>query len=382
MRRFPTLKRIGGAGLVILVAASACVTRQERRDFYVWLDEEPENGVAIRGVPPFSAGDSGGAAALNAIAAFWKAPGGLVSRAEVQLLDPEGLLGDTEQLTQLADRRGLWGYAFYGSADAMKTRLTAGVPVMAIVQDDSGRRETRRYVVVIGYHDDARQWLVLDGARRERAVDYTEFRALWRPVRQWMMTVTPPGKADWPMDVRERVALARFWERAGNWMQAIEEYRIAEKQDPMNLDLTLAEALAWQRVGAWHQAEDLYRRVLAVDDLKARAANNLAVVLIESGGDLKEAERWVRRALTIEPANPYFLDTLGHVLLDGGRPREAADVLARARYRARQLPPPVQREIIARLITAYRQSDQEHLARQVLEDYRRGDPEFVDPDDR
>ena len=54
-----------------------------------------------------------------------------------------------------------------------------------------------------------------------------------------------------------------------------------------------------------------YRRLLQMEPGNATAMNNLAYLLVDTGGNLDEAERLVQRALQLIPNEPSFTDTLG-----------------------------------------------------------------------
>lgn len=136
-----------------------------------------------------------------------------------------------------------------------------------------------------------------------------------------------------------------------------------------------ADAVALQARRHRHSAEALYRTLLAENPVHAQAANNLAYLLADAGGDLEEAERLARRAITLEPANPRYLDTMGVVLIKAGREGEAVGVLEKAHARADALPVEEQRKIVMRLVAVYQSTGQDHLARQVMEVYRARDPE-------
>ncbi|HEY2588398.1 MAG TPA: hypothetical protein VGI81_21840, partial [Tepidisphaeraceae bacterium] len=70
--------------------------------------------------------------------------------------------------------------------------------------------------------------------------------------------------------------------------------------------------------------------VLRLDPAFAGANNDLAYTWAEQGKNLSEAEQMVRKALTAEPDNPSFLDSMGWVLYKRGRFGEALGELQRA----------------------------------------------------
>ncbi|MEM6459252.1 MAG: tetratricopeptide repeat protein [Planctomycetota bacterium] len=77
-------------------------------------------------------------------------------------------------------------------------------------------------------------------------------------------------------------------------------------------------------------AERHYRRALALEPGLAPAANNLAMVLADGGGDLDEALAFARAAVAAAPEDPNYHDTLAHVLRRAGRLDEARAAIQRA----------------------------------------------------
>jgi Flp pilus assembly protein TadD len=151
---------------------------------------------------------------------------------------------------------------------------------------------------------------------------------------------------------------------------------VAVKPLPTAVEEMSADALALLARNHRWSAAALYRAVLAEDPRNSLAANNLAYVLISLGGDLGEAERLAMRAITLDPSNPRYLDTMGAVLAAAGRGREAVPFLEKAHARAASLPLDEQRKIVSRLVSVYQETEQGHLARQVMEAYRVKDQGF------
>ncbi len=65
-------------------------------------------------------------------------------------------------------------------------------------------------------------------------------------------------------------------------------------------------------------AKQRYEKALAVNPQSAVAANNLAWIYAEEGGNLDVALNLAQTAKRAAPDNPNFIDTLGFVLLKKG----------------------------------------------------------------
>lgn len=84
------------------------------------------------------------------------------------------------------------------------------------------------------------------------------------------------------------------------------------------------------RVGDKPGTVEAMKRVLSIDKDHLQALNFLAYTYADSGTNLDEAEKMVRRAIELQPNDGYILDTLGWILYKKGRVAEAIRVLEAA----------------------------------------------------
>jgi tetratricopeptide (TPR) repeat protein len=94
--------------------------------------------------------------------------------------------------------------------------------------------------------------------------------------------------------------------------------------------IAMRMANAYEADGRLGDAEKELRRLMAEDPLNADAMNSLGYMLADRGLRLPEAVDLAERAVTIEPENPAYLDTLGWALFKQGRTDEAAAPLSKA----------------------------------------------------
>jgi len=78
-------------------------------------------------------------------------------------------------------------------------------------------------------------------------------------------------------------------------------------------------SLILQDRGDVQGAERTLRDLIARDPMDANALNSLGYMLAERGERLDEAVTFLQRALTIEPGNPSYLDSLGWAYFQQGR---------------------------------------------------------------
>ena len=113
-------------------------------------------------------------------------------------------------------------------------------------------------------------------------------------------------------------------EKDGDLAGALEQYRIARKQDP---DLVLAYINAGNvnvKLEKLTDAEDLYRQALTLNPDQPEALNNLAWVHILRGDNPTEAIILLERAIQADQENRYrYLDSLGWAMYKDGRTEEA-----------------------------------------------------------
>lgn len=107
-------------------------------------------------------------------------------------------------------------------------------------------------------------------------------------------------------------------------------YDQALVQFPDHIDLLYARALLAARMGRVDLLEQDLRLVLTMDADHADALNALGYTLADQTDRLEEAERYIVRALELEPDQPAILDSKGWLLFRMGKPREAESYLRRA----------------------------------------------------
>jgi len=163
-----------------------------------------------------------------------------------------------------------------------------------------------------------------------------------------------------------RMLLATTYHSLRQHDHAIRHYELAAEDPSMARDALLNLSLVYEQTD---RDEDmiaaLERLFLAMPDDPV-VQNALGYSLADFGIQLDRAEALIRRALTVEPDNPAFLDSLGWLFFRRGQPVESFDYLVRA---ANALPDdPVILEHLSRALQAMGQQERSvHVARQALE---------------
>lgn len=98
----------------------------------------------------------------------------------------------------------------------------------------------------------------------------------------------------------------------------------------VSTEIAFQVAAGWERLACIRHSIAAFEELLRQEPTNALACNYLGYMLGERGLHLDRAESLVRCALSIEPENPYYLDSLGWILYRQGRHAEALTLLRRA----------------------------------------------------
>jgi Tfp pilus assembly protein PilF len=131
-----------------------------------------------------------------------------------------------------------------------------------------------------------------------------------------------------PLSAEEHVQLGMIYQSQQKSDLAMEQYRAAVKKDKKHTKAwTLLGDLSYSRAD-YNEAEFAYRKVLKLEPESGDTRNNLAWVYLQQGRTLKKAKELVLEAISLNPEHkPYYLDTLGVVLLRLGNAQEAITAL-------------------------------------------------------
>jgi tetratricopeptide (TPR) repeat protein len=107
------------------------------------------------------------------------------------------------------------------------------------------------------------------------------------------------------------VLLASTEVSRGSVDQAIASYQSAIQQNPKDARLYVFLGTLFEGRGDWQQAQDQYQKALAVQSDYPAAANNLAYLMLEHGGNVNVALSLAQTARRGLPNLPNTADTLG-----------------------------------------------------------------------
>jgi tetratricopeptide (TPR) repeat protein len=125
-------------------------------------------------------------------------------------------------------------------------------------------------------------------------------------------------------------AITAFYDRQGRLDDALSLYNTGLGRTPDDETLLFATAVVLDKRGDWKQSLARMKSVLALNPKNTAAMNFIGYTLAERGGDLHEAEQFVRRALEVKPDSAAFLDSMGWVMLKKGEVDRAIEFLEKA----------------------------------------------------
>jgi tetratricopeptide (TPR) repeat protein len=124
---------------------------------------------------------------------------------------------------------------------------------------------------------------------------------------------------------RGHILLAR-----NNAAGAILEYQIAQQKDPKRSVGLTNVGMAEQSRGRWAEAERAYLAAVKIEPKNVVAYNNLAWMAADRKVNLGSALQWAQKAVSLAPAVPEVVGTLGWVYRAQGDLAKAEETLRRA----------------------------------------------------
>jgi len=164
----------------------------------------------------------------------------------------------------------------------------------------------------------------------------------------------------------------------GNMDQALASYQQAIKDNPKNARLYILSGELYDAKKNWDQAKGMYQQALIVSPDNPLAANNLAYVLLEQGGNVDVAMNMAQTARRGMPNSPNAADTLGWAYYQKGIYNSAIDQFLEALRLNQKNGGPDSATVHYHLGLAYQKLNQNTLAREHLEKAVKLKPQYAD----
>jgi len=121
--------------------------------------------------------------------------------------------------------------------------------------------------------------------------------------------------------------LAALYADTKRYDQALTRVADALKAKPNDTSALMLSGVIYEQKGDIPKAREAYEKVLAIEPRAAAAANNLAWIYSEHGGDKDKALQLAQMAKEIAPDDPRVSDTLGWILYKRGVYQNALSLL-------------------------------------------------------
>lgn len=271
-----------------------------------------------------------GPAALTSLLKYWGAPADDEAMREIYSRGIEGTLGF--DLWRQARRAGLAALEVKElSPEALRGLLAQGVPVIVNLR----RGSRQHYVLVTGWDTARARWLFHDGRRPHARAPAERFEKRWQAAGRWALIAFPPDRRIASLGEAHLQAAERVIElgRREDGLWHLEQAASATGNPAFWLRLGIERHK--QREVA--PAEAAYRRAIRLAPSVPDAYNNLALLIADQPGRLKEAEALAREAVSLSQMDwyapsrlPYTLDTLNVIIQKRRRLRAAAEAFRQA----------------------------------------------------
>jgi len=158
-----------------------------------------------------------------------------------------------------------------------------------------------------------------------------------------------------PLSAEEHIKLGSIYVSQGKTALARDQFREAARQDPKSVRAWSLLGDAAYKMKEYTGAEKAYTKAIDLDPKDGDLRNNLAWVYVEQGKNLDEAQELASKAIELTPEHrPYYLDTIGVILMKKGKYGEAIAALRESTATIPKDQPGLLAEAYGHLAEAYR----------------------------
>jgi tetratricopeptide (TPR) repeat protein len=189
---------------------------------------------------------------------------------------------------------------------ALELDASSADALAGLVALDLGGRNARSAIERVGARvtaspDDAAGWFLAAKAYAMVGDSAQSEKALRRTIE------LDPGR------VQAFAMLGDLRAMSGKLDDALHQFQLWAEHDPKSVAAHTMVGLTLERLNRTQEARQVYEGVLAMDRHAAIAANNLAWLYAEGGGNIDQAAELAQMAKSQAPDQPAFNDTLGWI---------------------------------------------------------------------
>lgn len=196
-----------------------------------------------------------------------------------------------------ARRHGRVAYEIAG-ANALLKEIAAGHPVIVLQNLGLSWIPVWHYAVVIGYDLNEGVIILHSGITNQKKTSLKAFESTWARSRYWGLAILPPYRLPASADESAYVSAVVGLEKARQWQAAAEGYKTALNQWPQSFPAHIGLSNSLYAQGDLKSAEKVLRKTTNLFPNKGAAFNNLAQVLWEQGKK-QEAKKAARQAVSL-----------------------------------------------------------------------------------
>jgi cellulose synthase operon protein C len=172
--------------------------------------------------------------------------------------------------------------------------------------------------------------------------------------------------------------LGQLQAATGSVDEAIATYETALKQNPSQPGLYVLTGGMYESKQDWDHARQMYQKALEISPENPLASNNLAYLILRTGGNVDVALSLAQTARRGMPDSPNAADTLGWIYYQKGAYNSAIDLFQEALKLGERNKAPEDATVHYHLGLAYEKTNQPKLARQHLQRVLKIDPNYSD----
>lgn len=187
------------------------------------------------------------------------------------------------ELQAATRQRGRIAYQIEPTLESLVAELTAGRPVLVLLNLGLGRWPIWHYAVVVGFDAERERFVLRSGTTRRREMRASRFAGAWRRGARWGMLALAPGSLPAGNDVRRYVAAVADLESVGRHEAAMRAYQAGDARWPSSTLVQLGQANTALALGDTARAERLLAELLRQEPANVPARNNLAELLAKRG---------------------------------------------------------------------------------------------------
>ncbi|MFC1479153.1 C39 family peptidase [Planctomycetota bacterium] len=209
------------------------------------------------------------------------------------------------------------------------------------VSDYEDITRLNHYVILIGYDDKSKVFIMHDGIKPGVSMSYRTFIERWEKVDCWALVAVPPQKINWELTPEEMLDAGYILEQYEKYREALKYYTAAlekssmlkdeERKKELEFRILFNTANAHLSLRNYDEAEKTLKKLKSISGDTGPLLNNLAEVYLKKGIETEKAQAMVVKALSKDSANKvYYYDTLAMILFHKGEIDKACKLLESA----------------------------------------------------